>query len=236
MLPIVSAADDAVWDTLVRQLPEYVRKRLDNQLRSARMDLELSGPDTRSVEVVRATVALVRHVLHILSTLLGLVHRRAAQVAREMIAPAAMASGAASPAVGTPMTPQRGGGGAAAGGDGDGGASDDSKQEGSKLVAGDGGAASDVDTPTDKGPAAAWSESEGGGKDGELGRDGIGEAWESEREGEVEGAAAAGESSVEQDKHRQLAQNISELERARMSVNLLRTLVQAELGMWEVGG
>jgi hypothetical protein len=33
----------------------------------------------------------------------------------------------------------------------------------------------------------------------------------------------------------QLAQHISEIERARMSVNLLRTLVQAELGMWEGG-
>ena len=31
-----SASDDEVWDTLIKQLPEYLRKRLDTQLRAAR--------------------------------------------------------------------------------------------------------------------------------------------------------------------------------------------------------
>ena len=49
LLPIVRAPDDEVWDTLIRQLPLYLRKRLDGQLRAARLDLELSGPDSRFV-------------------------------------------------------------------------------------------------------------------------------------------------------------------------------------------
>ena len=49
LLPIVRAPDDEVWDTLIRQLPLYLRKRLDGQLRAARLDLELSGPDSRFI-------------------------------------------------------------------------------------------------------------------------------------------------------------------------------------------
>ena len=170
-------------------------------------------------------MTLLRHMLHILSTILGFVHRRAVRLARELGASAghrtAPATAAATTATSEPLTPQRG--------DGDdvGGA-----LHSSKAHAEDGGA-SDAETPTDK-STATWSEGEG--KDGELDRDGVGEVWEGEREGDAEAAAAMREDGSEvRQELEQLNQHMSEIERARMTVNLLRTLVQAELGMWEGG-
>ena len=211
LLPIVSAPDDEVWDTFIRQIPEYVRKRLDTQLRSARMDLELSGPDTRAVEVVRSTVVLMRHILHILSTILGLVHRRVTRLASQ---PSHFRPGAGTG--GASHTLQRN-----AGGEADDGTSDDNKSHADVAA----------DTHVDEG---GTTENESDGKDSER-----------EREGGCEGGHGDGERDGDDDNEHetghttgmslQLSQHVSELERARMSVNLLRTLVQAELGMWEGG-
>ena len=166
-------------------------------------------------------MTLLRHMLHILSTILGFVHRRAVRLARELCA-SATATAAATTAASEPLTPQRGDG------DDESGALDSSKAQA------DYGGASDAETtPTDK-STATWSEGEG--KDGELDRDGVGEVWEKEREGDAETAAAMGEDGAEvRQELEQLNQHMSEIERARMTVNLLRTLVQAELGMWEGG-
>lgn len=179
-----------------------------------------TGPDTRSVEVVRATVTLIRHILHILSTILGFVHRRAVRLARELSASAGHRASAPA-AASEPRTPQRA--------DGDG---EHDVLDGCKVPS-ECGATSDAETPTEK-STATWSEGEG--KDGELDRDGVGEVSEGERDGDADGAAVMDEELMERRKEQeQLSQHIAEVERARMTVNLLRTLVQAELGTWEGG-
>ncbi len=235
LLPIVHAPDGEVWGTLIRQLPEYLRKRLDDQLRAARLDLELSGPDTRSVEVVRATVVLIRHILHMLSTLLGFVHQRAttASAASTRVphqsprvthgTPAQ--TGSVGAAFASDPAAARGGGGKAQNG-----SSEDGKGVADGLAPSvDALCASDSLTPRES--CYALQEDAPGRKDGER----KGEVEEQGQDNGVGGRADGGQEMSEAGISAQLAQHISEIERARMSVNLLRTLVQAELGMWEGG-
>ena len=204
LLPIVGAPDGEVWDTLIRHLPEYLRKRLDAQVRAARLDLELSGPDTRSVEVVRSTVVLIRHILHMLSTLLGLVHQRATTLS---------ASSTRVPPQSSPVTPGTPVPTGSAGADGD---ADGPAPSVDALPA------SDPMTPTQTNvPGSRYDESKGEGEE-QADDDGL-------------GGRGGGQGTCETGISVQLTQHVSELERARMSVNLLRTLVQAELGMWEGG-
>ena len=274
LLPIVRAPDDEVWDTLIRQLPLYLRKRLDGQLRAARLDLELSGPDSRfvllfsrfihacqgtkrsyissvpgplcaapvsctrlvlmpllatvfsdasarivkckrlqqtytyfththrSVEVVRSTVVLMRHILHVLSTLLGLVHRRAIE----------LAGGNGQSCHSVEQTSQT--------------SHESHTISVSPHAATSSPAASDRMLPSedDAGPPTpdvADGEHEGFTKD-----------WACVSDIETSGCSSG---SVLQGINEQLSLHVSEVERARISVNLLRTLVQAELGMWDGG-
>ena len=233
LLPIVHAPDGEVWGTLIRQLPEYLRKRLDDQLRAARLDLELSGPDTRSVEVVRATVVLIRHILHMLSTLLGLVHQRAtaASAASTRVPPLSPTVTHGTPAqTGTGFASDpaaaRGGGGKAQNG-----SSEDGKGDADGLAPSvDAMPASDSLTPRAQSSNPLQQDAPGR-KEGER----KGEGEEHGQDDGAGGRADGGQEMSEAGISAQLAQHISELERARMSVNLLRTLVQAELGMWEGG-
>ncbi len=72
LLPLVAADDGDVWDTLVAVLPVYFQKRLEIQRRSLRQDFSLEGS---GADATRQAVALMRHMLHIMSALLGLVNR-----------------------------------------------------------------------------------------------------------------------------------------------------------------
>ena len=159
-----------------------------------------------------------------LSTLLGLAHRRALRLAAQRLPlpPAADRGERAESSLGLAVQrePAAAAEGAAAGCESDG-----------------------KDVHTESLPAGERGEGEGEGV-GEGEGDGDVDTEDNKTETSCDfnskaedssGEGAQAEASWEGMCRKQVAQQTSELERARMSVNLLRTLVQAELGLWDAG-